>query len=240
MKRRIANSVLAALLLIALATLLILLGVGVIDRDAIFFDGWWTVFIIVPIVFGLVNDIFSKNVLGIVNSVVFAGDLIFFFVSRFVFKLPFSTVLYIFAGVLIANVAIRIIFSPFVKRKRIKDTDPEFEHVSYGGENNIDVKFSSKNVDFGNREFDGVSVNVAFGAVKLDLRNATVKDGAQIALSVSFAGVEILLPPDVNVEDHCSASLGGVSVAADLEHAKTDQPTVKLTGSCSFGGIDVK
>lgn len=240
MKRRIANSVLAALLLIALATVLILLGVGTIDRDTVFFDGWWTVFIIVPILFGLVNDIFSKNILGIVNSIIFTGDLIFFFVARFVFKLPFSTVLYIFAGVLIANISIRVIFSPFVKRKKIKDTDPEFERVSYGGENNINVKFASKNVDFGNREFDGVSVNAAFGAAKLDLRNAMVRDGAQIALSVSFAGVEILLPSGVNVEDHCNTSLGGVSIAADLEHANAGQPTVRLTGSCSFGGIDVK
>ena len=54
-----------------------------------------------------------------------------------------------------------------------------------------------------------------------------------------FGGVDVILPPDVNVKTNTSSVFGGVS---DKRATKpvNGAVTLYITGSCIFGGIDIK
>ena len=106
MGRKIANSILTALLLICLATMLLLCAFGVVSSKELFFDGWWVIFIIVPMLYSIVNSFFGKNILSVISSVIFAGDMIFFFVSKFVLGWTWGKTLAVFGAVLIISIAL--------------------------------------------------------------------------------------------------------------------------------------
>ena len=239
MGRKIANSTLTALLLIGLATVLLLCGLGVVAWSNVFVDGWWVIFIIIPLLYGVVNDFFSKNVLGIINSVIFSGDLIFLFVAVFVLRWSWGKAAAIFGAVLLINIALRIIFSPFVHKKKKDKTCCQAEWTSCDGDGEDEVKFGAKDFSYAGREFTGTELNVAFGASKLDLSTAEIVNDAEIKLEVAFGGVEIILPAGVSAENRCSSFCGGVNIRQGLEPV-AGCPTVILTGKCSFGGVEVK
>ena len=239
MGRKIANSILTALLLIGIATVLLLCGLGVIAWSNVFVDGWWVIFIIIPLLYGVVNDFFSKNVLGIINSVIFSGDLIFLFVAVFVLRWSWGKAAAIFGAVLLINIALRIIFSPFVHKKKKDNTCCQAEWTSCDGDGEDEVKFGAKDFSYAGREFTGTELNVAFGASKLDLSTAEIVNDAEIKLEVAFGGVEIILPAGVSAENRCSSFCGGVNIRQGLEPV-AGCPTVILTRKCSFGGVEVK
>lgn len=241
MGRKIVNSILTALLLIGLATLLLLCAFGVITSADIFFDGWWVIFIVIPMLYGAVNSLFTKDIAGIISSVVFSGDVIFFFIAKFVMKWEWGKTLAVFGAVLLISIALKVIFSPFTHKKKKSADGGSGMSFSYNsdGSGDGDVKFGEKEFSYAGQNFTGTELNVAFGASKLDLSTANIVSGAEIKLDVSFGGAEIIIPDGIYVENRCSAFCGGVSVKQTAA-PDAGAPTVILTGKCSFGGIEVK
>ncbi len=250
MGRKTANSILTALLLICLATLLLLCAFGVVSSKELFFDGWWVIFIIIPMLYSIVNSFFGKNILSVISSVIFAGDIIFFFVAKFVLGWTWGKTLAVFGAVLIISLALKVIISPFVhrnkKKKRAESRSEnggtyyaEWTSEDGSGKSGDEVHFSAKDFNYDGRDFTGTELEVAFGASKLDLSTANIMPGAEIKLDVSFGGVEVILPDGVGVENRCSAFCGGVNIKSGLEPV-AGCPTVILTGKCSFGGIEVR
>src|ERR1700735_4052989 len=81
-----------------------------------------------------------------------------------------------------------------------------------------------------------------FGGVELDLREATLP-GNQITINAKcvFGGVEIVVPPEMRIVDSGTAIFGGREISGDsAESAGPDAPVLHVTGSCVFGGIEVK
>lgn len=89
-------------------------------------------------------------------------------------------------------------------------------------------------------EFEGAILNAAFGAIKLDLRKAIIKDKAQIDVNAIFGGVEILLPPNTFVENNVVGIFGGSSDETEKREKNDDSKSVVLKGSATFAGIEVK
>ncbi|MBN1700005.1 MAG: hypothetical protein JW881_21020 [Spirochaetales bacterium] len=82
---------------------------------------------------------------------------------------------------------------------------------------------------------------VAFmGGVDLDYTNAVFPPGiTEINVFCMMGGIEITVPPGVNVENQCVSILGGV----DDKSTQTDDPrcpTIVIKGVVLLGGIDIK
>jgi len=87
-------------------------------------------------------------------------------------------------------------------------------------------------------EFTGAKVNATFGGVKLDLREAEVRDRVTIEINLLFGGVELVLPNDVKVVNNGIGIFGGIN-----EGRRPNQDSnkvIEIVGSAIFGGVDIK
>ena len=81
-----------------------------------------------------------------------------------------------------------------------------------------------------------------FGGAELDLRDA-VLPGREITIDAVavFGGVSITVPPEMRVIDTGSAVMGGRDISGDTaESARPDATVLRITGTCVFGGVEVK
>lgn len=76
-----------------------------------------------------------------------------------------------------------------------------------------------------------------FGGVKCDLRNAVIEHDCAIGASAIFGGIDILVPAGVNVKVSTTAIFGGTS---NKTAPQPNGPTIYITGTCMFGGVEIK
>ncbi len=187
----------------------------------IFFDGWWTLFIIIPAINGLVTDEEKTGsiiwlIIGI-TLLLGCQDLISFDI---LWKLTLPVIL-VFIG-------LSIVFNNNGK-KGSKDTD----------DNEYCACFSGQTIKYDGKDFKGAEVNAIFGGITIDLTNAKVKDGAVIDATAVFGGVTILIPEDLKVEIKSTSVFGGVSDKTKNKEKK-DKVTLHVNGCSIFGGVDIK
>ena len=187
----------------------------------IFFDGWWTLFIIIPAINGLVTDEEKTGsiiwlIIGI-TLLLGCQDLISFDI---LWKLTLPVIL-VFIG-------LSIMFNNNGK-KISKNTD----------DNEYCACFSGQTIKFDGKDFKGTKVNAIFGGITIDLTNAKVKDGAVIDATAVFGGVTILIPEDLKVEIKSTSVFGGVSDKTKNKEKK-DKVTLYVNACSIFGGVDIK
>ncbi len=86
--------------------------------------------------------------------------------------------------------------------------------------------------------FRGGSMLAWFGGIAVDLRQATLADGARLSVHAFFGGVAVRVPPGWRLESSMQAVGGGVDVRAP-EAEDAAGPTLTLEGFALFGGIAV-
>ena len=217
--------------------LLVIVGVGYVGNVlnlwdfTIFFKGWWTMFIILPCIIGLVNHGFTmSNFVGLLVG-------LFLLVMQ---QTGIQVLRNLMFPVILVGIGLMIIFkSKSFTNKRVIDskTSGTFNVPSYT------AVFTSKTVVIkGGEVFRGASAASIFGGIELDLRNADIRDDIVLDVDCVFAGMDIKLPSYVNVESNVSAMFSGTDVKRKnhdpMEGVKIS--TVTLTGSCMFAGITVK
>lgn len=125
---------------------------------------------------------------------------------------------------------------PHRHRERCGDTPSTLEH---GDRISIDASFAAINQQNDSRSFKGGRIDVSFGGVELDLRQA-VMDGPEAVLEVSarFSGVELRVPREWQVVVDIAPTLGGV----DDKTVPPMNPTQRLVlrGDAVFGGVEIK
>lgn len=85
-------------------------------------------------------------------------------------------------------------------------------------------------------------VTAFFGGVELDLRTARLPPGPiDLDVSVTFGGVQIVVPPTLAVEVHGSAIFGGFE-HLERPSSATDPnaPVLRIHGRAIFGGVSVE
>lgn len=187
----------------------------------IFFDGWWTLLIIIPAINGLVtNEEKTGSIIWLIIGIALllgCQDLISFDI---LWKLTLPVIL-VFIG-------LSIVFNNNGK-KGSKDTD----------DNEYCACFSGQTIKYDGKDFKGAEVNAIFGGITIDLTNAKVKDGAVIDATAVFGGVTILIPEDLKVEIKSTSVFGGVSDKTKNKEKK-DKVTLHVNGCSIFGGVDIK
>ncbi|MBR5515449.1 MAG: hypothetical protein IKU52_04530 [Clostridia bacterium] len=223
------NTVLWGLLLVILGVVFALNALDFIDIR-IFFDGWWTIAIIAPCFIGLVTSAQKlANLIGLICGIVLflccQGVLSFTMVTKLIVPTIFIIIgLKMIFGSLFGNKSAKVL-----EQKIINGITP----VTVAG------VFSAENPDFKSKEFHAAEFTAVFGSVKCDLREAVIEEDCVINCSAIFGGIDIILPPDVKVKLRSNSLFGGMS-DKNRKTDPTEGVTVYISGTCMFGGVDVK
>lgn len=220
---------------IILGLILILLGVVIginslgIAKIDIFFEGWWTLFIIIPCFIGLIKDEDKKgSIIGLIIGVLLLLS------ARNI--LDFAIVWKLIIPIILVIIGVSFIFKDTFNKK----VNDEIKKLNKNSKNKDEIcaTFSSQNVRVDD-EFNGINLTSVFGGIKYDLRDAKIKKDTLIKACLVFGGIDILVPENVKVKVKSSSIFGGVDNKSK-NSAKDDSYTIYIDATCVFGGVDIK
>ena len=172
------------------------------------FDGWWTLFIIIPCFIGLFKDNEKTgNLIGLLIGVALllaCQDILDF---DLIWKLAFTAIL--------VAIGLSIIFKDALGGKVSSEIKKLNEKRN--GENSYCATFAGQNVNFDGEKFTGADLTAVFGGVKCDLRNAIIDSDVLINASSTFGGIEIFVQADVKIKIKSVPIFGGVENKANTK-----------------------
>ena len=207
------SSILWGVVLVAAGVILALNAFGITSIN-IFFDGWWTLIIIVPCVIGLfTNHDKGGNIIGICIGaflLLCCQDVLSF--DMFWKLLIPAAIVIIGINIIISNVRGNKGTEVY---KMLKDSGAPIKNAT--------ATFSGTNVNFDGEVFDG----------------AVIEKDCVINASAIFGGIDIFVPDNLNVKINSTSVFGGVS-DKKCNNNQADRPTLYINATCLFGGVDVK
>lgn len=184
---------------------------GITNLD-ISFDGWWTLFIIVPCLGGLFTDR-DKT-----------GSLIGLAVGIFLLLGARDIISYDILWKLILPIIVVVIgIKLIVKAIRPDNVHKENDYVV------INETFpEDKRV---------VKAGAVFSATKCDISHDEVVQ--QVDLCCIFGGATVIVPDNVKVKLNTFCLFGGISDKRAVKNIDENSPTITINGFCMFGGADI-
>jgi predicted membrane protein len=208
----------------------------------LFFDGWWTLLIIVPCFISMLQTGFSTgSTVGFIIGVLLLMN----------YQVDFHfNIWQLIIPIILVFIGIRIMFQGAFHKKI--NYENNFNAGGYNSTNQgtngtnytnaskgeYSAVFSSNHIHI-TEPFFGTSLSSAFGAIVLDLRDAQITGDVEINASAIFGGIDIYLPNGVKVKTSNVPIFGGVS-NKHTQATDPGAPTVYINSTCMFGGIDIK
>ena len=101
------------------------------------------------------------------------------------------------------------------------------------------TKYGGDEYVYHGETFRGAKLDASFGGIRLDLREAVIKEDEEIDIHTFFGGVEILVPRAVDVTVRSHSLIGGVGNEAS-SCADKDAPCLHIIASNFIGGVSIK
>lgn len=201
---------------------LVLLGkfLGLYSFD-IFFDGWWTLFIIIPSIIDLLFENHKST------SLIFLilGILLLLASRDYV---SYTNIFKIFICLVFIISGLKMIFKNHNKPKIKQEKDIPVYAGIFGG---IEEKYSKN-------KFKGCKIISVFGGSTVDLRDAKIESDCIVEAISILGGSDLIVPDNVNVV------VSGVALFGGCDNKKTNQDNNKVTIYVEqvsiFGGLDIK
>lgn len=213
--------------------ILILCGIGFAGNAlnlwsfSIFFNGWWTLFIIVPCVVSIAKKGFEPlPTTGLIIGLLFLLSAWHIVPSGIVFKLFFP--------VLLVLIGLNILTKGSAQKKQFKD----YTNAYHSDVPEYNAIFGGQTITCDNEIFTGASLNSIFGGIDLKLRHAYLQEDVVINCTTVFGGIDIWVPANVNVQVSGVPIFGGID--NKVRTRIPDAPTIFVNATCLFGGIDIK
>ena len=191
------STVIWGIVLIAAGALFALNALNITNID-IFFDGWWTLFIIVPCAVGLFTEREKTgNIIGIAVGV--------FLLLCCQDILSFSMLWKLLLPAVIVIIGLKMVFTGFLGNRANEIIEKVKQN---GGETKVGcATFSGCELNYDGEVFEGAELTAVFGGVDCNLKNAVIEKDCAIRVSAIFGGIDILVPDNVNVKvnSNCSA-----------------------------------
>ncbi|MBQ9112528.1 MAG: hypothetical protein IJY08_03000 [Clostridia bacterium] len=229
-----ASKIIWGIVLIAVGIVLGADILGFIDAGRyLFFDGWWTLFIIIP----FAVTIFTKgpsagNMIGLLVGVALLlgtrGIVSFDLMMKLIFP------------VIIVVLGLSMIFGGTLRKADRKIGAKMNELRRDGGENKeYAAVFSGQTLDFMGEKLDNLTLDSVFGGIKCDLRGAVIEKDVVINACAVFGGIDIIAPINVTVKTKSTSIFGGVTNHRPNDE-QTDSPVIYINGTGIFGGVTIK
>lgn len=215
-------------LLIFIGLILGLNAFGITNIN-LFFSGWWTLFIIIPSLVGLINDKEKTS------------SLIFLIIGVWLFLaerdlIEYELLIKLLLPVILISIGLLLVFKDVlsINGKEIKKINANNKE-----NNNYIAVFGSQDLKFEDEKVENLDLKSLFGGIKLDLRDAKIEKDIVINTLSVFGGIDIYVPDDVKVKVSSTPFFGGVEVKRGKQSSKKGI-TIYLNSVCIFGGVDVK
>ena len=215
-------------LLIFIGLILGLNAFGITNIN-LFFSGWWTLFIIIPSLVGLINDKEKTS------------SLIFLIIGVWLFLaerdlIEYELLIKLLLPVILISIGLLLVFKDVlsINGKEIKKINANNKE-SY----NYIAVFGSQDLKFEDEKVENLDLKSLFGGIKLDLRDAKIEKDIVINTLSVFGGIDIYAPDDVKVKVSSTPFFGGVEVKRKKQ-SSNKEITIYLNSVCIFGGVDVK
>ena len=197
----------------------------------IFFEGWWTLFIIIPCFIGLFKEREKTgNIIGLL-----VGIALLLCCQK---VLNFDMVWKLALPVILIIIGISFIFKDTFDRNVSEKIKKLNENKNK--DNDYCATFSGQNVNFDGEKFNGANLTAVFGGVKCDLKNAIIENDVVINASSIFGGTEIYIPDNVKVKIKSSSIFGGVDEKKKKTVTDNEANTIYINATCIFGGVEIK
>lgn len=210
----------------------VILGGNALDifNINLFFDGWWTLFIIVPTFIGLVTERDKTgNIIGLIIGLLLLLSCRGLFDFKLIWKLIFPLIFVI--------IGLSLIFKNNINKEVSEKIKKLNENLS--SNDGYTATFSGQNLNFDGEEFKGSNLNAIFGGIKLDLRKAIINEDIVINASSIFGGIDIYIPDNCKVKIKSNSIFGGVSNNKKC-NVDDNSYTIYINASCMFGGVEIK
>ena len=197
----------------------------------IFFDGWWTLIIIIPCLIGLINkEDKTGDIIGLLIGVALLLNAQGIISFDIIWKLAAPLILVIIG------------LSIILKGNKDSKTDVAIKKINSNDNEKTSVcsTFSSQNIKLNKEKINNLELNAIFGGIEYDLRNGVIKGDIVINVTAIFGGIDIIVPDDVNVKIKSTSIFGGASNKKQLMDDKEKKHTIYINASCVFGGVDIK
>ena len=204
-------------------------ALGIVNIN-IFFDGWWTLFIIVPCFIGLFKENEKTgNVIGLLIGIALLLGCQNILNFDLIWKLVFPTILVVIGLSMIFRDALGGKVGSEIKKLNEKRNE----------ENSYCATFAGQNVKFDGEKFTGADLTAVFGGIKCDLRNAIIESDVVINASSTFGGIEIYVPSNVKIKTKSMPIFGGIENKANTKTNESSY-TIYINGTAIFGGVEIK
>jgi len=221
------GNLLWGLVFITLGIIIALNTLGIAQIN-IFFNGWWTLFIIIPCLISFIKGpsrmaSFIGLVIGIAFLLCAQGIITFSIIRKLI--IPFILIM----------IGLGFLFKDFFNSK----INEKIKTLNKSGLKEYAATFGENRVDMSNEVFEGADLTAVFGGVDLNLVNSEIKDEKIVNATAIFGGITIKVPQNVNVKVKSTAIFGGVD--NKVKNIKQDNmPTIYVNAFCMFGGVDIK
>lgn len=213
------------------ALVFILIGVGYFG-DALdvwdfnlFFNGWWTLFIIVPFTISIIQSGFNiVNIFGVVIGVLLLLNEQQVLPSHIIPKIIFPLILIL--------IGVNILFkNTFFKTKNLNFNKEGFAKAFaiLGGQAIRPMR----------EKFTGADVTAVLGGMTVDLSGAILEGDVYINSTTILGGIDIYLPPNVVVKVKGMPILGGIDNKSNPPMGQIIA-TVYVNATCVMGGVEIK
>ncbi len=195
-----------------------------------FFDGWWTLFIIIPCTIDLFKGRDkTADILGIAVGIfllLVCRDIITF---QILIKLLVPTIL-VFVGL-----------SLLFKNKAGGKVAREIKQINENGlpRREFGASFSKENLNLDGQVLQSMDLSASFGKLSCNFQNTTVNTDIVLNVNASFGSVEIIAPKGVRVVVKSSSLFGGVANKTENIDQNINMPKIYINAVCMFGGVDV-
>ena len=159
------TKILWGIVLVLAGVLFALNALGVTNYD-VFFDGWWTLFIIIPCFVGLITD---RDKTGSIIGLAIGVLLLLW--QQEIIELDFVWKLFLPALVIILG--LKLIFGNTFKKKD-REKIEELKKMSGDLKSNFTI-FSGSDLNYNGEFFDGAEYTAIFGGIDVDLRGAIIE-----------------------------------------------------------------
>ena len=192
----------------------------------IFFDGWWTLFIIVPSLCGLVT---SRDKTG--NLIVLLIGVYLLLAARNIIE--YKVLGKLFVPVIIVLIGLKVLM------KSIKGDNSEPRPVN---DENTEcmAAFEVKNADYTGESVRTAKVGAVFGGAKCNLAGTVFEGKSHIDVFCLFGGAEIIISENVDVKINAFCLFGGISDKRIVKNNVEKTAELTINGFCLFGGADIK
>ena len=192
------------------------------------FDGWWTLFILIPCTVDLITE---RDKTGSLIGIAIGVGLLLWRQDILDIGLLWKLLI----SVVVVVIGLKLIFGGLFDKK----TERVFSEIKKNGSTVrvTSAVFSGSDLKYDGEVFEGAELNAVFGGVECDLRQAIFTKDCAIKASAVFGGIDILVPDHVKVVVNSTGIFGGTS-----NKAKSLGNTVTLYVSATslFGGVDIK